>query len=112
MKRAGFTLIEVLVGTAIAILLAIALTEMHACSVRIATNSKPQQETSVVAEHVRATKFPVKKTSADGVIAEAWFDDTEGHILWLRSKDGDLVAVPSGKAMELLKKLIRRGRNP
>ena len=105
MKRAGFTLIEVLVVVAI-------IGIIFSIIVADADLNKPKQETSVVAEHVKATKFPVKKTSADGVIAEAWFDDTEGHILWLRSKDGDLVAVPSGKAMELLKKLMRRGRNP
>ncbi len=105
MKRAGFTLMEVLIVIAIiGIIFTIAIGGVNI--------NKPQQETSVVAEHVKATKFPVKKTSANGVIKEAWFDDTDGHILWIRSKDGDLVAVPSGKAMELLKKLIRRGRNP
>ncbi len=107
MKR-GFTLIEVLVGVAIIAILALMLVPAAKMQIRI----KIQQEENVVAEHVKATKFPVKKTSAGGVIAEAWFDDIEGHILWLRSKDGDLVAVPSGKAMELLKKLMRRGRNP
>ena len=64
-----------------------------------------------------SAKFPIKKSSADGVIAEAWFSTTDRNgssytVLWLKSKDGDLVAVPHGKAMELLKKLIRRGKNP
>ena len=107
MKR-GFTLVEVLV--VVAIIAIIVFTFVPAAKIQVRV--KIQQEESVVAEHVKTTKFPIKKTSADGVIAEAWFDDTEGHILWLRSQDGDLVAVPSGKAMELLKKLMRRGRNP
>lgn len=105
MKRAGFTLMELLIVVAI-------IGIVFSIIVADADLNKPQQKTSVVAEHIKTTKFPVKKASADSVIETAWFDDTQGHILWLRSKDGDLVCVLSGKSMELLKKLIRRGRNP
>lgn len=106
MKR-GFTLIELLVMIAFGIIISVVAIK----GLDEAKRSQ-QEEASVVAEHIKATKFPVKKTSADSVVKAAWFDDVDGHTLWLQSNDGDLIAVPRGKAMELLKKLIRRGRNP
>jgi hypothetical protein len=59
----------------------------------------------------KATKFG--KTDADSVITEAWFDtiNPQEPSLWLRSKDGDLVCVPQNR-LGILKKLLRRGRNP
>ena len=104
MKR-GFTLVEVLVIVAIfGIIISAAW--------KVTDNRTQEKEASIVAEHVKTTKFPIKKTSSDSVVKAAWFDDVDGRTLWLQSNDGDLVAVPSGKAMELLKKLMRRGPNP
>lgn len=72
-------------------------------------------------EYPEPTEFPAPKNAtkfgarADCVLKEAWFDTmprAEGPVLFLKAKDGDMVCVPPGKSMEILKKLIRRGRNP
>lgn len=47
---------------------------------------------------------------ADAVLEEIWVDETgppHGPVLWLRSKDGDLVAVPRPR-WGVLKKLVKR----
>ena len=71
-------------------------------------------------EHTSTTDFtaPKKvtrfgKAQSSSVIAEAWFDTVTPQTpnLFLRSKDGDLVCVPFDR-LGLLKKLLRRGRNP
>jgi hypothetical protein len=71
-------------------------------------------------EHTSTTDFTMPKkvtkfgkAQTDSVITEAWFDTAypQTPSLWLRSKDGDLVCVPFNR-LGLLKKLLRRGRNP
>lgn len=70
-------------------------------------------------EYPKPTEFPKEatkfgKTNSDSVVAEAWFDTVPGRMpyLWLRAKDGDLVCVPAPNHLGILKKLLRRGRNP
>ena len=49
--------------------------------------------------------------NADSVVVEIWVDEVpiefDGPVLWLRSKDGDLVGVPRSR-WEALKKAIKR----
>lgn len=54
------------------------------------------------------TKFP--PTNADSVVVEIWVDEVPapiGPVLWLRSKDGDLVGVPRVR-WDALKKMVKR----
>ena len=47
---------------------------------------------------------------APSVLDEIWLDDTKpphGPVLWLRSKDGDLIAVPRFRR-GVLKKMMKR----
>lgn len=49
-------------------------------------------------------------SSADAVVEELWVDEVSpphGPVLWLRARDGDLVAVPRSR-WGALKKIIRR----
>ncbi len=56
----------------------------------------------------KSTKLP--PTNADSVVEELWVDEVEppiGPVLWLRAKDGDLVAVPRPR-WGALKKIMKR----
>lgn len=57
----------------------------------------------------KVTRLP--KTNSGAVAVEAWFDELVPPSLWIRSKDGEHVCIPSTQ-LDVLKKLIRRGRNP
>jgi len=49
-------------------------------------------------------------TNADSVVVDIWVDEVpapHGPVLWLRSKDGDLVGVPRPR-WDTLKKAIKK----
>ena len=62
-------------------------------------------------DYPRLTRF--QSARVDAVIVEAWFDEVpnQSASLWLEANDGARVCVPADR-MEMLKRLIRRGRNP
>lgn len=55
-------------------------------------------------------KTSLPPTDADSVVVDIWVDNVPtpvGPVLWLRSKDGDLVGVPRAR-WDALKKMIKR----
>lgn len=70
-------------------------------------------------DHTSTTHFPPPKNAtkfkgrAGATVSAAWFDtiNPQTPSLWLQSQDGEQVCVPFSN-LGLLKKLLRRGRNP